>query len=121
MGGIFLVAGVHDPGQTGRRIYASLLAAAGLLGMAVAGRHLWLQNMPADTVPACGPGLAYMLEAFPLTDVLEMVFTGSGECAEVKWSLLGLSMPAWVLIAVLVTGSLGFWINWTGRLKLLAR
>jgi disulfide bond formation protein DsbB len=27
-----------------------------------------------------------------------VAFEGSGDCAEVDWSFVGLSMPAWVLI-----------------------
>jgi disulfide bond formation protein DsbB len=40
-----------------------------------------------------------------------MVFTGSGECANVDWSLLGLSMPAWVLVCVVGLAVAGFWNN----------
>ncbi len=99
LGVIFLIGALHAPsGQGGRRVYAvSALIAAGL-GIAVAGRHVWLQHLPADQVPACGPDLSFMMEAFPLADVLRKVFTGSGECAEVDWTFLGLSMPEWSLI-----------------------
>ena len=57
-----------------------------------------LQNLPPDQVPACGPGLNYMLDAMPITGVIKKVMTGSGECANVDWSFLGLAMPAWSLI-----------------------
>jgi disulfide bond formation protein DsbB len=40
-----------------------------------------------------------------------MVFKGSGECSEVVWSLLGLSMPSWVLISVGGLGIAGIWNN----------
>jgi len=81
-------------------IYATLLAAAGFSGIAVAGRHVWLQSLPPDKVPACGPGLDFMLDAFPLFEVLQVVLTGSGECATIDWRFLGLSMPVWVLISI---------------------
>jgi len=101
LGLIFLVAFLHNPQNQGvSRVYALLILLAGGVGAFVAGRHVWLQNLPPDQVPACGPGLDFMLEAFPVLEVLEMVLTGSGECATTDWSLLGLSMPAWVLIAV---------------------
>lgn len=100
MGIVFLLAAVHSPGVTGSRVYAVLLLLAGGGGIFVSGRHVWLQNLPADKVPSCGPGLDFMLEAFPLMETLKMVLSGSGECASVDWSFLGLSMPAWVLIAV---------------------
>ena len=111
VGIVFLVAAIHNPASSFRFAYAGLLALVAALGLTVAGRHVWLQNMPADQVPACGPGLDYLWETFPLADVIDMVFRGSGECATVDWTLLGLSMPAWVLIALLGLGSAGVWNN----------
>ena len=112
MGMVFLIAALHDPAAWGRRVYAALLAVIAAAGAGVAGWHVRLQNLPPDEVPSCGPGLEYMLENFPLADALQMVFKGSGECAEVVWQFLGLSMPAWVLIAVITLGVFGFWANW---------
>ena len=111
LGCVFLIAALHNPGRTGAVVYAGLLLIAGGAGVAVAGRHVWLQNLPPDQVPACGPGLDFMLEAFPLQEALQMVFTGSGECADVDWSFLGLSMPAWVLISVSVLTLAGVLAN----------
>ena len=70
-----------------------------------------MQNLPPSDVPACGPGLDYMLENFPFRDAMQMVFKGSGECADVVWSFLGLSMPAWVVIWVGALGIAGIWNN----------
>ncbi|MEP6634101.1 MAG: disulfide bond formation protein B, partial [Luteimonas sp.] len=64
-------------------------------GLAISARHVWLQHLPPDDVPACGPGLNYMMEAMPFLGVLRKVLTGSGECAKVDWTFLGLSMPEW--------------------------
>jgi disulfide bond formation protein DsbB len=115
LGVTFLLAAAHNPKGWGSRIYAVLLALEAIAGIVVAGRHLWLQSLPADQVPECGPGLAYMLEVFPLTDTLRMVFTGSGECAKVDWDLLGLSMPGWVLLWFMLLGIAGLWVNWRSR------
>lgn len=111
LGVVFALAAVHDPARTGRRIYAALLLLATLGAAGVSGRHLWLQSLPPERVPACGPGLDYMLESFPFTEMLQTVLSGSGECAKVDWQFLGLAMPAWVLISVLVLGGLGLWNN----------
>ena len=100
MGLVFFAAALHNPGRGGSICYALLLFVTAAGGIAVAGRHVWLQNLPPDKVPACGPGLDFMLDTFPLGEVLKIVFSGSGECAEISWSLLGLSMPAWVLVAI---------------------
>ena len=111
IGVVFLLAFLHNPGRTGGRIYGSILMLVALAGAAIAARHVWLQQLPPDQVPDCGPGLDYMLEVFPLTETLKMAFTGSGECAEVSWSFLGLSMPMWSLLWFLGLGCLGLLRN----------
>ncbi len=115
LGLVFLVAALHHPrGRLAARLYAGALALAAGSGIAIAGQHVRLQNLPADQVPACGPGLDFMLDVFPLHEAIAMVFTGSGECAEIDWALLGLSMPAWVLLACLGLGLFGVLGNWLG-------
>lgn len=111
IGSVFLIAALHDPVAWGRRVYALLLAVTAAGGAGVAGWHWRLQNLPPSEVPACGPGLDYMLENFPLGDAVQMVFKGSGECAEVVWSFLGLSMPAWVFVWATGLGIAGIWNN----------
>ncbi|MFZ5757610.1 MAG: disulfide bond formation protein B [Pseudomonadota bacterium] len=98
---VLIVAILHNPARTGQRVYAVLGALATLFGLGVAGRHVWLQHMPADQVPACGPGLEYMLDVFPMQDVISMVLRGSGECAVVDWTFLGFSL-AELTLAVFV-------------------
>lgn len=114
MGLVFLVGGLHAPRRAGRWVYAILIALIGAAGIGVAWRQLWLQSLPPDKVPSCGPGLSYMLDTFPLSQTLKMVFTGSGECAEVHWRFLGLAMPAWSLICLLL---LSLWALWMARQK----
>lgn len=112
LGAVFLLAALHHPtGRGGRGAYAALIAVTAAAGAGVAGRHIWLQNLPADEVPACGPGFGYIIDSFPLSDALRLIFTGSGECATIDWSFLGLSMPAWVLICVAGLGAVGLWNN----------
>jgi len=101
---VFALAAMHNPGRIGARIYGLLLLVPAGFGGGVAARHIWLQSLPPDQVPACGPGLNYMLETFPLGDMLKMVFEGSGECAKIVWSFLGLSMPGWVLVWMVILG-----------------
>jgi disulfide bond formation protein DsbB len=98
IGAVALLAAVHNPGRAGQWFYSVLLVIGAAIGAAVAGRHVWLQNLPPDSVPECGPGLNYMLENFPLTEVLSTVLFGDGSCAEVHWRFLGLSMPGWTFV-----------------------
>lgn len=109
LGLVALVAFLHGPGRTGVRVYAGLTALAAVAGVAVAGRHVWLQHLPPDQVPACGPDLSYMLEVFPLRDVLSMVLTGSGECAKIDWTLLNISLPGWTLAVFLGLLAVAVW------------
>jgi protein dithiol:quinone oxidoreductase len=111
LGIVFLAAAVFSTRRSVRIVHAGLIGLIAAAGAGIAGRHVWLQSLPADRVPACGPGLDYILDSFPLSDALRLVFTGSGECAEADWHFLGLSMPAWVLISVAVLGALGVWNN----------
>ncbi len=111
LGLVALVAAIHNASGWGRYVYAALVAIAAGSGLGIAGWHLRLQNLPEGEVPACGPGLDYMLDNFGLAEALSMVFKGSGECAEVVWSFLGLSMPAWVVVWMLGLGVVGTWNN----------
>src|SRR5699024_4094525 len=95
---VFLVAALHNPKKTGRIIYTLLLSAASLWGAAVAARHVWLQNLPADQVPECGPGLDYMLSVFLLQDLLRMVFCGLCACADVYWHFIDFILSEIVLV-----------------------
>jgi len=94
---IFLAGAIHAPRRAGSAIYASLVIVFALGGAATAGRQVWLQHLPKDKVPACGPDLFFMLENLPLARTLEKLFYGSGECAAVDWSFLGLSIAGWSL------------------------
>jgi len=95
----FLVAALHNPSQKGIKIYAILGAIFALAGSAVSARHVWLQNLPPEEVPECSPGLSYIFENFPLTDTLKLMINGTGECADVLWTFLGLSIPGWTFVA----------------------
>ncbi len=108
--GLFaLVAFAHGPGPLGQRVYAVLAGLFALGGAAVAGRHVWLQHLPDHLVPACGPGLAYMLDTFPLSETLEMILMGDGNCAEVVWTFLGLSIPEQTLILFIALAAANIW------------
>ena len=111
MGVFALLAAVHNPKGVGRKIYAILVLLGSTFGAAIAGRHVWMQHLPADEVPECGPGLNYMLDNFPLTEALSSVFRGSGSCAELTWSFLGLSMPEWALVWFVGLSLMTIWIN----------
>jgi disulfide bond formation protein DsbB len=101
---------ISRPGPRGV-VSAALIGLTGFATIATAGRHVWIQMQPAGSVPACGADLEFMLDLFPVTDVILKVFKAGGECAAVDWSFLGLSMPAWVLALATLLTAAGLWVN----------
>lgn len=96
---VFLLAALHAPHRGGRWAYASAAAIVALVGMGLAARHVWLQSLPPDQVPACGPALGYLLKMMPVTQVVQLVLKGDGSCAIVTSRVFGVSLPIWTLIA----------------------
>jgi len=111
VGLLFLIAALHNPGARGARAYGVLIDLAAIAGLIVAGRHIWVQSQPPGTVAACGADLNYLLEIMPLTEVIGKVLTGSGECGKVDWQFLGLSMPYWVFICLVVLSAWAVLVN----------
>jgi disulfide bond formation protein DsbB len=112
---LFLLALLHDPGDRGARVYGVLIDLAALAGIVVAARQIWIIAQPPGSVAECGASLDYMMAVLPWHEVLAKVLTGSGECAKVDWTFLGLNMPTWVLMALVVVGTWGLAVNWAGR------
>lgn len=98
-GVFFLAAAIHGPKAWGRWVYAALAGLAATAGGLISARHVWLQSLPEDQVPACGPTLAYLMDMFPLKEVVTMILKGDGNCAKIDAQWLGLSLPMWTLIA----------------------
>ena len=91
-----LLAAIHNPRAIGRRVYGGLLALAAGAGGGVASRHVYLEHNPPQ-IYDCGADFGYMLESFPLADLLPMIFKGTGDCTKVPWRFLGLSIAEWAL------------------------
>lgn len=95
VGLVSFLAALHGPRRLGVRVYGLLLAITAGAGLGMAGRQLWLQSLPADQAPACGPSVDYMLDVLPLAEVIATALKGTGDCAAVVWRFLGLSIPGW--------------------------
>lgn len=115
IGLLFLVAGLHHAKAFGAKLYASIIALVSLGGVAVAARHIWIQHLPKDQVPACGPGLDFMLQNFPMSEVLRELLHGSGECAEKGWTFLALGIPEWSLVWYVLLGVFAVMVGWKKR------
>ena len=98
LGIVALVAALHNPAKRGYRRYGGFLALFSLTGALLAARQIWIQNLPAEKVPACMPGIEYLVDILPVADLLKIMLTGTGDCAEIQWTFLGLTIPGWTLI-----------------------
>jgi disulfide bond formation protein DsbB len=115
---VFAVGALHGPRARGAVVYSVLLVLISVIGAGVAGRQVWLQLLPPDRVPACGPGLEYMLERFPLSQALQKIFAGSGECAEAGWRFLGLTIAGWSLLWFVILGVFAIYIARRTQLRM---
>jgi protein dithiol:quinone oxidoreductase len=92
-----------------RRIYASIITLIALLGAASALRKIWLENLPHDKAPPCGPELQYMLDHLPFHQTLKILVAGTGDCSKIEWQFWGLALSEWALLSFLVFLVLGLW------------
>ena len=97
-----LAAALHNPAGRGRWGYCIAVLAFALFGGGIAARHVYLQSLPADRIPECLPGIGFIIQNNPLVDALGIILAGTGECAETVWTMLGISIPGWTLIAFCV-------------------
>ena len=111
LGIAYLLAALFSAGGVRGAFWAFLIGITGLATLATAGRHVWIQMQPPGSIASCGADLDFMLDIFPLTEVILKVFKAGGECAKVDWTLFGLSMPAWVFVFALVLTAAGIWNN----------
>ena len=107
--GFALLGFLHNPSGWGRRVYGGLCTLSAIIGGTVAARHVWLQHLPPEQVPACGPSLEYMLETLPFSQTLELLLMGDGNCADTMWTFMGLSIPEQTLILFVVAGLICLW------------
>ncbi|MEO0442646.1 MAG: disulfide bond formation protein B [Pseudomonadota bacterium] len=113
VGVVALLAWIHQPGIMGIKIYAIVGGLLAIAGGAFSIRHLWLQSLPEDLAPACGPSLGYLMDNFPLMEALTVLLQGDGDCAEVSWDLFGITIPGWTLVAFIGLFLINCWVFYT--------
>ncbi len=111
---LFLVAALHNPKANGRKYYNVITLLVDLAGVWIAATHVWLQHLPKDQVPTCGPGFNYLLDNLPFWEFIDHVLRGSGECAEVNWRLMGFTMPELTLFIYILFALYLGWASWAG-------
>jgi len=112
---LYVFAAIFAFKRCARYTFSSLIIIVSIIGIAIAGRHIWLTLQPPGTIPACGASLEMLLDALPLWEAISTVLAGTGDCAEVSWRWLGLNIPQWSAIAY--TGFLfsGLVLLFTGK------
>jgi disulfide bond formation protein DsbB len=99
LGILFLIAAFIKPATMLSKLFTFLQVLTALGGMGVAIRHWWLQAHRSEMIADCGVGFDYMFENFPLQKAFKLIFRGTGDCAAIDWTFLGLSIPQMALIA----------------------
>lgn len=112
---VFLAGAIHGPKAGGRRGYAIGAGLTALAGVGIAARHVWLQSLPPDQVPACGPTLDYMMQLFPFEEVVKLVLKGDGECAKISAEFLGVGLPAWTMLTFIALALYALAMPWAAR------
>ncbi|HEX7916121.1 disulfide bond formation protein B [Rudaea sp.] len=115
LGIVFLAGSLVNPGSLGRKIFTLLLLLVACIGIGVAGFHLWVQHQPPDPLAGCTPGWNYMIENFPISKTLKMIFRGDADCSVVNWTFLSLSMPFWTLVSFAALGAGAVWAGFHKR------
>ncbi|HBN54576.1 MAG TPA: disulfide bond formation protein B [Stenotrophomonas sp.] len=99
LGLVFLLGALHGPSSRGgRSLYGVLAFVAAAVGAGIAGRHVYVQLLPKDLGSSCGPPLGFLSETMGPFEVFRTVLTGTGDCGNIDWTFLGLSMPMWSLV-----------------------
>jgi len=104
-GVLALLALAHNKGH---KVYGLLIMISAAVGGYFSAKQLWLQNLPIDEIPACGPPAEYLFNAFNFSEALSMLLQGDGNCAEVQWTFIYISIPGWTLISFILLATLGF-------------
>lgn len=99
LGLLFLIAAFIKPATMLQKTFTLLQVLTAMGGAGVAIRHWYLQAHRDSMVADCGVGFDYMFDNFPLQKALTLVFRGTGDCAAIDWTFLGLSIPQMSLIA----------------------
>lgn len=95
IGAFSLLAAIYAPSRGLRGFYCLWVGLLSGVGLATAGRQLWLQSLPPEQLGGCLPDFAFLVSQFPLWDALTLAYQGSSDCANVMWTFLGLSISHW--------------------------
>jgi disulfide bond formation protein DsbB len=106
---VLIIAFLQNPQHLGQRLYGVSIILLSTVGSIIAGRQVWLQHLPPEARPECGPGFDFLMQNFPMMEAFHYIFSGSGECAIIDWTFLGQSLAVWSLVLFIILILLGLW------------
>ena len=115
LGVLFLMGAFIKPATLLKKIFTVLQVLTALGGAGWAMRHWYLQANKESMIADCGVGFDYMFENFPLKKMFTLIFKGTGDCAAIDWTFLGLTLPQLGLISF---AGLGVYAVWLGFKKI---
>ena len=111
LGVLFLIGAFIKPTSLLQKIFTGLQVLAALGGAGWAMRHWYLQANKESMIADCGVGFDYMFENFPLEKMFKLIFKGTGDCAAIDWTFLGLTLPQLGLISFVGLGVYAVWLG----------
>ena len=111
LGVLFLISAFVKPISLLQKIFTFLQVATALGGAGWAIRHWYLQAHKGEIIADCGVGFDYMFENFPLKKMFTLIFKGTGDCAAIDWTFLGLTLPQLALITFIAFAVYAVWLG----------
>jgi disulfide bond formation protein DsbB len=104
LGVLFLIGAFSPRASLFQKLFTGLQLVTALGGAGWAIRHWYLQANKESMIADCGVGFDYMFDNFPLEKMFKLIFKGSGDCATIDWTFLGLTLPQLALISFIFFG-----------------
>lgn len=109
VGLVALIAAMHGAGRIESRVYGFLSALMAVGGAYIAGRHVYLQQLPPEQLEGCAPSFEYALDNYGALQFLKSIFIRDQDCGAIDWTFLGQSMPVWVFLCFVVLFFASLW------------
>jgi disulfide bond formation protein DsbB len=93
-GALMMIPGLYLVIRKALLLLASLFS---ICGCVIAGRQIYLQNLPIDQVPTCAPPMDFLMDTLPIFEVIQTILLGDGNCAEYEWRFI-FNFAEWALI-----------------------
>lgn len=110
-----LLAMVLPSGREDRSLIVAVAGLAFLAGAGIAFYHVGVQQHWWASIAACGGGQEPLRVNGPADLMAKLHGPAPKACDEVDWTILGLSMPAYNVVASLALAALSLWSAWRIR------